>query len=415
MSEHEPFKPEDDVVERAAAALRDVEIPAGPSAELLADTLSEIRADSSERRFWTMKLMTKLAVAAVLAIVIGGLIWTGLPWEGEPAFADVLQKVQQIHSVRFKSEVEMPGEKKPSEVTTLIVGSRMRQEIGGQFLSTMDFKAGKVLTLMVAQKRAMKMNVEGRAKEFKDRDILEQFRNMQASAGKSIGKKEIDGRMTYAYAVEQNGQKITVWTDPNTQLPVRMESKIDMPMLPKVDMVMKDFEWDVAADESEVSMEVPAGYTVQEVNFNGSTPTENDLLASLRLMATENGGKFADSFDLAGAMGAMKGAKAAAKQGADKDKTNEAMQKMMTVTRGLMFVQKTNGEDFHYAGKGVELGQAGRPVLWYRPNGSETYHVIDADLTVHTDINPADLPTVGSVKLNPGMFMKTKEGSVPVK
>ncbi|HZZ42647.1 MAG TPA: hypothetical protein VFE58_06895, partial [Tepidisphaeraceae bacterium] len=387
MSEHEQFKPEDDVVERAAAALRDVETPDGPSAELLADMLSAIRAkDSSKRRFWTMKTVTKFAVAAVLAVVIGVAAWTGAPWGGEPAFADVLEKVQQVHSVRFISQVNMPGKPSSGDVTTLIVGSRMRQDIKGEFINMMDFKSGQVLTLMVPQKRAIKMNIEGRPKEFKDRDILEQFRNMQASAGKSIGKKEIDGKVADAYAVEENGQKLTIWTDPKTRLPVRMETKVDMPMLPKMDVVMKNFEWDVAADESEISTEVPAGYTVQAMNFDGSKATEKDLVGSLRIMATANGGKFADSFDMAGMVGAMKGMKEAAKHGADQEKTNDAIQEGMKVMRGLMFVQKTNGEDFHYAGKGVEMGQAGRAVMWYRPVGGETYHVIDADMTVHEGV-----------------------------
>jgi hypothetical protein len=54
------------------------------------------------------------------------------------------------------------------------------------------------------------------------------------------------------------------------------------------------------------------------------------------------------------------------------------------------------GSDCHYAGEGIPLGQADRPILWYRPAGSDNYSVIDADLKVH-EVAPADLPRIPSV------------------
>ena len=66
-----------------------------------------------------------------------------------------------------------------------------------------------------------------------------------------------------------------------------------------------------------------------------------------------------------------------------------------------MFINEPkNGDDFHYAGKDVAVGQAGTPVLWYRPKDSDTYRVIDADFTIR-DVPPDELPDVPSTLLRP--------------
>ena len=49
--------------------------------------------------------------------------------------------------------------------------------------------------------------------------------------------------------------------------------------------------------------------------------------------------------------------------------------------------------DWHYAGRGVQLGDGNTAIVWYRPVGSETYRVIYGDLSVE-DVLPGDLPEV---------------------
>jgi hypothetical protein len=48
--------------------------------------------------------------------------------------------------------------------------------------------------------------------------------------------------------------------------------------------------------------------------------------------------------------------------------------------------------DPHYAGWGVSLGAADRPIFWYRPEGSTKYRVIYADLSVHDADAAPDVP-----------------------
>jgi hypothetical protein len=61
------------------------------------------------------------------------------------------------------------------------------------------------------------------------------------------------------------------------------------------------------------------------------------------------------------------------------------------INRGLRFVHNlTDSADWHYAGGEAALGDAATPVCWYRPEGSQTYRVVYADLSIR-DVTPAEL------------------------
>ena len=48
----------------------------------------------------------------------------------------------------------------------------------------------------------------------------------------------------------------------------------------------------------------------------------------------------------------------------------------------------------HYAGKGVSLGAADKPIFWYRPKDGKKYRVIYADLSVRDADTPPSVPVV---------------------
>ncbi|MHC4659140.1 MAG: hypothetical protein ACYS83_08185 [Planctomycetota bacterium] len=65
---------------------------------------------------------------------------------------------------------------------------------------------------------------------------------------------------------------------------------------------------------------------------------------------------------------------------------------MMKISRGLTFVQELPSDsDWHYAGKDAKFGDTDTAIFWYRPEGSQTYRVIYADLSI-TDVVPENLP-----------------------
>jgi len=64
------------------------------------------------------------------------------------------------------------------------------------------------------------------------------------------------------------------------------------------------------------------------------------------------------------------------------------------MTRGMMFLMliMKPENDWHYAGEGVQLGEALIPICWWRPDGSDTYRVIYGDLSIE-DVAPEDVPS----------------------
>src|SRR5436190_23122379 len=104
----------DDPLDQATTALHDLPCSPGPSSELLASTLSALnRAQSNHNHNkpsnFTMKAFTKLAIAAVVAVFVGLLVWN-FASTNHPAFGSILDQIKQSNSVRFKSEqtVQLP-------------------------------------------------------------------------------------------------------------------------------------------------------------------------------------------------------------------------------------------------------------------------------------------------------------------
>ena len=65
----------------------------------------------------------------------------------------------------------------------------------------------------------------------------------------------------------------------------------------------------------------------------------------------------------------------------------------MLFMRATMFVRAMKPEnDWHYAGEGVQLGEAPTPICWWRPDGSETYRVVYGDLSIE-DVAPEEVPS----------------------
>jgi outer membrane lipoprotein-sorting protein len=255
-----------------------------------------------------------------------------------------------------------------------------------------------------------------------------------------LGKKEIDGREAVGFRVNANGMDMTLWADPETAWPIRIE--IVMKTLDGARLVMNNFRYDVDLDPSLFSLEPPAGYSTQTMNM--AVPVEEDLLSTLRTIAEHNKGLFPAKLGMnkevmKPLMAGMEGArpvmdkltgekmeaaanKVLAKYGG-KDKLRakygkdippavmaevmkatmpimqEQMQKQTQTQmplvqkrmQGITFYTMLKPEnDPHYAGGGVKLGMPDRPIFWYKPTGADKYRVIYADLTVK-EATPAEL------------------------
>ncbi len=145
-------------------------------------------------------------------------------------------------------------------------------------------------------------------------------------------------------------------------------------------------------DGSLVSMELPAGYTSSDKQFDMSQFTEQDFIESLRIWAEYlSDGKFPEAIGTENAMKQVPLLVEKLQQ--SKLSQEEGTQLGMTFGRGFVFFQQLDlgRVDWHYAGGGVKLGDAEKLVFWYQPKDSENYRVIYGDLSVE-DVAPENLP-----------------------
>jgi hypothetical protein len=390
------------VLDRVIASVRDASVPDGPDDRTVAETLAALRAAEASttiqtKRFLTMKNVIRLAVAACVAIAAGAAFWVATGAGGNLAFANVLEQVNQARTVRFKAQVHVAPPDQPEQnfqSTMRVAGNRLRQEMP-DVVSVFDFTKGEVLTLMQKEKKAMRVTMKNMPPEAKRMNIIDQFRQFKADDSKDLGTKEIDGHKARGFQVEQPGQKIVIWADVKTRVPVRIETSMSLAAVPTTTAVMTDFVWDDPADAKEISLDPPAGYEVRTMTVDASPAAEKDMIESLRSIASFNGGEFPKSFDMAGLSDVMKKINPKTPAEAKAFPPDEMMSRMVKIGRGFQFVLPTNGEDWRYAGAGVKLDTADRAVLWYKPKGSQKYHVINADQSVH-EATPDAMPNVES-------------------
>jgi hypothetical protein len=257
----------------------------------------------------------------------------------------------------------------------------------------LDLDNSKMLTLDPHSKGAMYVDIGGTIQEGTRnmlgfvRDIVGNIEKHPEWPVRELGQKQIDGQRVIGFQVSSPNEKITIWANPETTKPVRIELSFGQST-----SIIKNIEFDVPVDALLVSMEPPADYTLGSMEYKLTQFTEEDFVESLRIWAKYLlDGRFPETLvveDLLKTTPLL-----AEKLGQSSLPQEEGTRIAMTFVRGMTFLQvmATNGCDWHYAGKGVKLGDAEKAVFWYQPEDSETYRVIYGDLSVE-DVPPEDLP-----------------------
>jgi hypothetical protein len=121
---------------------------------------------------------------------------------------------------------------------------------------------------------------------------------------------------------------------------------------------------------------------------------EQDLIEMFRQYSTLSGGPFPDSISLRSLglpMMKLYSRNRLTKRSAKEEQ--EVTEVRIKLLRGLTFTALLPPEaDWHYAGGGVSLGAADKPIFWYRPKDAKKYRVIYADLSVRDADTPPNMP-----------------------
>jgi len=347
----------------------------------------------------TMKSpFTKIAAAAVIIIAV--LIGMNILGTSTPAFAEIVKPFLTARTASFNMTMEVEGV--PTQTFDCLYAEpiRMRQtnkEHGAVVIS--DLQKGKIVTLMPSQKKAYVMELENMPDDQDQsgfnlfgeirKHILEAQESEDASV-EFLGEKKINGLTVIGYHVKKPGTEITVWADLKTKLPVQMTNTME-----PTTYTMTDIVFDVEFDESLLSLEIPAEYTVHTMQIDASEPTEEDLINMFRIWAEHMDGNLPSALEMNAMMEFMQYQRKKMKeQGIEPtEKTMLEMQgTIQKMSRGGMFVQKLSADsDWHYAGKDVKFGDAEKPIFRYKQEGSETYRVIYGDLSIR-EVSADEVP-----------------------
>jgi len=352
-------------------------------------TATKISTHLAIRRIIMKSSITKIAAAAVIIIAVTvGILQFG---SGTVTWAKVIEPILNARTI-ICDMIIGDDENNPS-THEIIVGSRIRRTISNMPNMTMviDLDSATMLVLDSEAKTASYIDIQGDLSD-RTQSYVNFLRNiiMRLKENPNIeelGEQIIDGRKAVGFTGRGPNDEVTIWADAKTALPIRIYLRVG-----QMCAILKNFELDAPVDDSLISMDVPPGYTKKDTQFDLGNATEQDFVESLRVWARVLGdGTFPEAIGTESAM------KEVPMLGQKIGKLNlseeQATQMGMAFGKGILFHQMidTRGDDWHYAGAGVKLGDAEKAIFWYQPKGSQTYRVIYGDLSVK-DVAAEEMP-----------------------
>jgi len=176
---------------------------------------------------------------------------------------------------------------------------------------------------------------------------------------------------------------VQVWADAKTLLPVRAEyTSVE----PNASTTMTDFRVNVPLDEALFSVDMPAGYTIQQTTDIDASKVNELLAGALKLAAQCNDGVFPPA--LRGEHGVVAviqqgvAAQMEKHKGSPDELRQVGMDMAMKVAALSAFLAAGPPDAYHYAGKDVKLGTPNRPILWLTGKEHGRCVVFYADLSV---------------------------------
>ncbi len=333
-----------------------------------------------KKRIFTMKSITKIAVAATILLAIGGVFAWTLSSDAftSVALAQVAKNLNQAQTISLKKTVYQGEELRSEQTISLLNADRMRVESEGS-IGIFDWAQGKMLSLAPQHKQAIAVTLKDAKKSGPQRNWLAELKKIVGSEkAREIGTETFENRPCKGWQVTNSMGVTTVWADEKTAEIVRVEIKAGI-----VRTVLSNFKFNPKLDESQFSLKMPDGYEmVVDTSFAPKDTSEDDVVLLLRAWAGGNGDVFPDSLT-----DGVDWFKAAARYDWSKEKKDE---NTLNKKISMAFFQIYAKQNWVYRGKGVKLGTPDRAIFWYKPKGSKNYRVIYADLSVK-EVAPDEL------------------------
>jgi hypothetical protein len=285
-------QPQDDPLEEAVKAFRQMSVPARPpDAGVLAqlatargDSTPAVPVPSSSKRRYLMRLAVPSAAAALVLLGAAAFLLTATP---SPTLADVVKAAEKHKLVKFKETQTTETKDGGSGTTESTVyadlkAPRSRSESHNLFQDP-DDRAKRIEEVNVSVQDATKgrwlmtgTHPGGKLKPPKKdawlggcgkgkSTLLENLQEFQQKKGVISTKDKLNGRETVKYRFEADGNTTNLWVDAATKLPVRMEYEMvdPTPNITRNKWVWTDYEWDP---------ELPKGFKNLDALFDTTPP-----------------------------------------------------------------------------------------------------------------------------------------------
>jgi hypothetical protein len=387
------------------------------------------------RRIIMNKPLIKLAVAAVIIVaVLTGL--NVLPGGGV-ALAEVLDKVRNIKTVFYRTKADIKGlpgvpTEQITHITTQVKlsydkGVRIKSQIQlPQRTAKTDtyilFDKHVLYTLMPADKKYIQMTLTDELMEKMDSESGDPVTLLKAMADcehVDLGHDTVNGIKVWAIeatdpvlgtklgSVLSSGMfdsiVVRLWVDVETKLPVRLTAQgsskngeISM------DLVIDDFQWDVAMDPAELELTIPADYKLLGQATWDVTNEGEDIVEVLKFFAEYADGRYPSSLSTMTVareiVGPLRQKLAQYQSGGLPKEIIEKLTKLEQV--GQVYATLENeGKDPAYYGDKV-TAEFPHAVLLRWKIGNDRYRAVLGDLSVR-DVASDELARLEAAPLNP--------------
>ena len=394
----------------------------------LKDRANRAKPKRFELNMWRIIMkrpITKLAAVAVIiiAVIVGISHFGGSIDLATPVFANVLNQIYKARTVTYTRTAQYSGNDRKYTKEYMVMEPGHVRIISGSSVIVRDFSQGISLDIYPEQRKTVITRQIGGKKRIRPFNYLECVTKLNDKTGKFMGQQEIDGQMVNVFLFQEEFEKTTVWVNPETDLPVKVE-RIDIPnpdksiIKPEMSLRSDDFEkvekggtivsssidmsgsggiiekstttltnfvWDAELDESLFSTDPPAGYITEEKQLDVSQTTEKDLVEIFALWAAMSDGRFPSAITDLGDPNKVKPilVKKFAKGGDAVEELEQAMAVLHRILKVLMFAQQRKiFGSWGYNGDRVRLGDIDKPLCWWKSEDSESYRVVYGDLSI---------------------------------
>jgi len=203
-----------------------------------------------------------LAAAAAIVVVFTGLAsWLIHDRSGQGmVFGQVMDQLRVFrpYSCTYTFRYE---NRPPLTYRLMRMSLSRRREIrseGTVYVFDMSERPVRILTLNPIQKTAVEETLVNKGPT-EDPDMLRIVAGMSSGTAEDLGVQQVDGRLAHGFHRPDPVNEFTIWADPQTGLPVRIE--IIQPELART-VTLNDFDFTTALDESLFATSAPEGYTV---------------------------------------------------------------------------------------------------------------------------------------------------------